>query len=90
MVVCRCQASSQLSVRGPGVQVLEYTDDVTKKYAVALATTREFSIVDFVFVRQSKKTTPQDRRGHREMTLGHPGRELACNEIWLCGVGLGA
>ena len=68
-----------------------------KKDAMALATTRESSIVTFVFVRQSKKkkkkkeiSTPQDRRGHRETTLGRPGRELACNEIWLCEVGLGA
>jgi hypothetical protein len=87
-VGARPAASSASGV--PGSKCWNILMMLRKKDAVALATTRESSIVDFVFVRQSKKTTPQDRRGHRETTLGHPGRELACNEIWLCGVGLGA
>jgi hypothetical protein len=45
---------------------------------------------NFVFVRQREKNTPQFRQGHRQTSLGPPGSELACNEIWLCGVGLRA
>jgi hypothetical protein len=62
MVVYGCRAPE-----GPSVGIYRARGDhVTKNDAEALATTRESSKVDFVFVRQSKKTTPQDRRGYRE------------------------